>query len=144
TQPPDACVTGGDFFKSASTPASDPLVTGVGGTTLFADDPDVSHDGYLRERAWSDRFSAGCDTPDTGCSGGGFSTLFARPGYQASLIGNAKNARGVPDVAYNAGLDGGVMTHYGVGNLLFGLDPTNPFVFFVFGGAGAGAPQGSA
>jgi subtilase family serine protease len=137
-------VTGGDFFKAASTPASDPLVTGVGGTNLFARDPLFgANAGYVGEHAWSDAFSAGCTTAATGCSGGGFSTLFGRPGYQASLLGNSKNARGVPDVAYNAGVDGGVLTHYGVGNVLFGLQPDD-LVYFVFGGTSAGAPQWSA
>jgi subtilase family serine protease len=79
---------GNSLVLSASTPASDPNVTGVGGTHLLAN----GTGGYLSETAWS---STG------GASGGGFSTLFRRPGYQESSQLNEK-ARGVPDVAYNA------------------------------------------
>jgi subtilase family serine protease len=143
TQAPDACDFGTDFFKSASTPASDPLVTGVGGTNLFAQDPAVGSAGYQSERAWSDSFTDGCVTLDLGCSGGGFSTLFARPDYQGGVPNTDKKHRGVPDVAYNAGVDGGVITHYGVANVLFGFNPEDP-LFFVFGGTSAGAPQWSA
>src|ERR1017187_4327151 len=53
-------------------PASDPLVLGVGGTVL-----DASPGGtYLGEMAWND---------NTEASGGGYSSLFGRPPYQAGL-----------------------------------------------------------
>ena len=133
TQAPDACDFGGSFFKSASTPASDPLVTGVGGTTLFAQDP-AAGKPYESERAWSDLFS-GSDTSDCfppadfGCSGGGFSTLFDRPAYQAGVPNTNRRHRGVPDVSYNAGVDGGVLTHWGVGlQAYYGLDPATPIL----------------
>ena len=32
----------------------------------------------------------------------------------------------MPDVAYNAGVNGGVLTHCGICNLLVGLDPNDP------------------
>ena len=51
--------------------------------------------------------------------------------------------RGVPDVSYNAGVNGGVLTHCGVCNVFFGLDP-NALVFFIFGGTSAGSPQWAA
>lgn len=140
TQGPDACDFGVPFFKSASTPASDPLVTGVGATNLFAQDPALGSAGYIGERAWSDGFTGGCLTIDLGCSGGGFSTLFGRPGYQSSRLGNSKAFRGVPDVAYNGGVDGGVIVHFGVLNVLLGFQPGDP-VFFVAGGTSAGSPQ---
>jgi subtilase family serine protease len=143
TQGPDACDLGTSFFKSASTPASDPLVTGVGGTNLFAQDQSVGSAGYISERAWSDGFTDGCTTLDLGCSGGGFSTLFSRPDYQGGVPNTDKKHRGVPDVAYNAGVDGGVITHYGVANVLFGFSPDD-LIFFVFGGTSAGAPQWAA
>jgi subtilase family serine protease len=50
----------------------------------------------------------------------------------------------VPDVAYNAGVNGGVLTHCGICNLIFGLDPTDPTIFFIFGGTSAGSPQWAA
>jgi subtilase family serine protease len=153
TQGPDACDFGTAFFKSASTPASDPLVTGVGGTTLFAQDPAVGKQGYQGERAWSDEFSgslaSACFPPaDFGCSGGGFSRLFDRPQYQAGIPNTNSRRRGVPDVAYNAGVDGGVLTHWGIGLVaLLGLNPGDDdfdTTFFIIGGTSAGAPQWSA
>ena len=79
---------GNGFVFSASTPASDPQVTAVGGTHLVAG----AGGAYVSESAWN--------TPK-GASGGGFSTLYRRPGYQAPFQENNK-ARGVPDVAYAA------------------------------------------
>ena len=72
-----------------SMPASDPLVLAAGGTILDAASPDGA---YLGEMAWN----GGGDA-----SGGGYSSLFARPSYQDGLA-RAGTARGVPDVAANA------------------------------------------
>jgi subtilase family serine protease len=117
-----ACDGSNNFFLSASTPASDPNVTGVGGTTLNAD---LTSGAYISETAWTDAF---------GRSGGGFSTLYKRPEYQRGVV--ESEARGVPDVAYNAGVDGGV-----IGAFSF----PNPAVvsFYRFGGTSAGSPQWS-
>jgi subtilase family serine protease len=125
---------------AASTPASDPLVTGVGGTTLNADG---TTGAYIGETAWTEPLF-GCNPPavkkqDINCSGGGFSTLYSRPSFQSSIGGSA--GRGVPDVAYDAGVNGGVLTHCGICNLLAGFDPTDPTIFFLFGGTSAGTPQ---
>ena len=79
---------GNGLILSVSTPASDPLVTAVGGTHLVAGATGV----YQGESAWI--------TPKA-ASGGGFSALYRRPGYQAPFQKNNK-ARGVPDVAYAA------------------------------------------
>ena len=129
---------------AASSPASDPLVTGVGGTTLSATDPAGM---YSVERAWTEPLF-GCNPPaldypfDVNCSGGGFSTIYARPAFQRALV-KGGTGRGVPDVAYNAGVNGGVLTHCGVCNLTIGADPSEPF-FFLFGGTSAGSPQWAA
>jgi subtilase family serine protease len=126
-------------IKAASTPASDPNVTGVGGTTLFAD---TSTGAYDHETAWTEPF--GCNPPavaaeDVNCSGGGFSSVYSRPSFQASTFKSAHAAgRGVPDVAYNAGVAGGVLVHIQFVNDAFGL-PAN--VFFIVGGTSAGSPQ---
>ena len=118
----------------------------MGGTTLQAD---AVTGAYGSERAWSDVFSGatgtlGCFPPDQlGCSGGGFSDIYSRPAYQAGVAGIPRGKRGVPDVAYNAGVDGGVLTHWGVGLIVdAGLDPNTP-AFFIFGGTSAGSPQWS-
>ncbi len=132
-----ACA-GDGAVKSASSPAADPLVTGVGGTTLTADPVTGA---YQSETTWTEPF--GCNPPavdpsDVNCSGGGFSTFFRSPAFQASQVKG--NRRGVPDVAYNAGVSGGVLTHCGVCNVTVGLDPSDP-TFFIFGGTSAGTPQ---
>jgi len=119
---------GTSFFISVSTPASDPLATGVGGTNLTAD---LTTGAYQSETAWNDGF---------GESGGGFSTVYSRPGYQKHVPG-ITTQRGVPDVAYNAGVVGGVLAHWGVGNILNGFGATDPRIFFIFGGTSAGSPQ---
>ena len=59
-------------------------------------------------------------------TGGAPSILFAAPSWQRSVSHNA--ARTVPDVSYNAAIDGGVIVFYG------------PNVFTV-GGTSAGPPQ---
>ncbi|MBV8256387.1 MAG: S53 family peptidase [Actinobacteria bacterium] len=137
---------GNSAILAASSPASDPYVTGVGGTTLNANDPDGA---YIGETAWTEPLF-GCNPPaidpnDVNCSGGGYSTIYSRPSWQASMVkgGQPHPGRGVPDVAYDAGVNGGVLTHCSVCNLLFGL-PTNAAVFFIFGGTSAGSPQWAA
>ncbi|MGH3508677.1 MAG: S53 family peptidase [Nocardioidaceae bacterium] len=132
---------------AASSPASDPLVTGVGGTTLNADS---TTGAYIGETAWNE-FLLGCNPPaldlnDVNCSGGGFSTIYPQPSYQQGHFGHhgkghGRAGRGVPDVAYNAGVNGGVLTHCGICNVLSGLDPLDPTTFFLFGGTSAGSPQ---
>jgi subtilase family serine protease len=133
---------------AASSPASDPLVTGVGGTTLSATDPAGM---YSVERAWTEPLF-GCNPPavaaaDINCSGGGFSTIYSRPSYQRGFVSNS--GRGVPDVAYNAGVNGGVLTHCGVCNVTYPASAGGPFppdapIFFLFGGTSAGSPQWAA
>jgi subtilase family serine protease len=125
-------------LKAASTPASDPNVTGVGGTTLYAD---TSTGAYQHETTWTEPF--GCNPPavapsDVNCSGGGFSSIYSRPSYQSAMQKNA--ARGVPDVAYNAGSSGGVLVHIGFYLALLGYPPDAP-IFFIVGGTSAGTPQ---
>ena len=134
------------FLKSASSPAIDPFVTAVGGTNLVAD---ADTGAYGSERAWADLFSGsgviGCfPTSVAGCSGGGFSDEFGRPLYQFGFSGTRPGHRGVPDVAYNAGVDGGVIVHWGAGDEFFGGDPKDPNSFWLFGGTSAGSPQWAA
>lgn len=91
-------LTGGSFppVKEVNLPASDPLVLAAGGTSLTA-----SHKSgaYTSETAWGLPYG----TPGSAfqASGGGFSRLFARPGYQDSVAG-VEATRGVPDVAADA------------------------------------------
>jgi subtilase family serine protease len=95
----------GKPVKEVSLPASDPLVLGVGGTTLTAK-------------------PSGTYVSETACStGGGFSHLYARPAYQDGVPGMGKT-RGVPDVAADADqpgwptvfAGGSLVTNYGTSN----------------------------
>jgi len=108
------------LFKSASTPADDPLVTGVGGTSLNAGDY-VGH--YIGETAWNDAY---------GASGGGYSTVFARPSYQDHFV--HRPWRGVPDVAYNGDVNNGVLA-------VWTASSDQPAAVYIFGGTSAGSPQ---
>lgn len=112
---------GTSFFKAVSTPASDPLVTGVGGTTLIADG---TTGAYQSESVWNE--------PDfAAAGGGGFSTVYSPPAYQASLN---LASRGVPDVAYNAAIIGGVLA-------VWSSSGQGANLVFQFGGTSAGSPQ---
>jgi subtilase family serine protease len=84
-------------------PTSDPLVLGVGGTSL-----DASPGGtYQGEMAWN---------ADTEASGGGYSSLFPRPAYQHGLA-RARATRGVPDVTANADSSTAMALEYDDGEL---------------------------
>jgi subtilase family serine protease len=91
-------LTGGTFtpVREVTLPGSDPLVLAAGGTSLYA-----SHKtgAYIRETAW------GLPYGDPGspfqASGGGFSRIYARPGYQSG-VAHTRATRGVPDVSADA------------------------------------------
>lgn len=72
----------GNGGTSVDFPASDPYVSGAGGTTLR-----LSGDSWSSETAWSD-------------SGGGESAEFSTPSFQESV--DSTGAREVPDVAADA------------------------------------------
>jgi subtilase family serine protease len=112
---------GSTFIKATSSPASDPLVTGVGGTLL---DADHLTGVYHSETTWNEpQFEAG--------TGGGFSAVYGTPVFQKQLH---LPSRGVPDVAYNAGINSGVLTVWSTSGLGANL-------VFRFGGTSAGSPQ---
>jgi subtilase family serine protease len=94
-----AALTGTGTFtavKEVNLLASDPLVLGAGGTGLTA-----SH----TTGAWQGETAWGLPYGDPGsafqASGGGFSRLFPRPGYQDGVPGIGAT-RGVPDVSADA------------------------------------------
>jgi subtilase family serine protease len=121
-------------FPTVNWPASDPLVTAVGGTYLCTNpvtgsgvdsaDPPTNcqaHPG-VREVGWID-------------SGGGFSHIFAAPAYQASLPANSAaigTMRGVPDVAFQASAR--------TGPLVYDTAP-GAGGWFIVGGTSCSAPQ---
>jgi subtilase family serine protease len=90
--------------RQVNMPASDPLVLAVGGTILDAARPAGT---YLGEMAFND---------DAEASGGGYSSLFARPSYQDG-VARIGATRGVPDVAANADSIGAMALAFGDGSL---------------------------
>jgi subtilase family serine protease len=140
---------GSSWIKSTSAPASDPLVTGVGGTELNAAGYCLTQLGcvpannpsfgtYLSEIAWNEgppfgdfqnRFGS------TLASGGGFSTVWSEPSYQQGTIHGGKQ-RAVPDVSYSAAVLHGVLTYLNIPGVAPG--------FYRFGGTSAGSPQWAA
>ena len=72
--------------RAVSWPATDPLVTAVGGTQLSLR---ANGTRLAPDTAWSD-------------SGGGTSIAFARPSYQNGVAAVTGKDRGVPDVAMDA------------------------------------------
>jgi subtilase family serine protease len=121
-------------YPTVNWPASDPLVTAVGGTYLCTDpvtgsgvdsaDPPSAcqtHPG-VREVGWID-------------SGGGFSHIFAKPDYQNTLPGGSSFTgpmRGVPDVAFQASSR--------TGPLVYDTAP-GAGGWFIVGGTSCSAPQ---
>jgi len=129
-------------YPSVIWPASDPLVTAVGGTYLCTNpvtgtgvdstDPPVncqSNPG-VREVGWID-------------SGGGYSILFPRPAFQNTLppgstyVGSSvgapgpnSNMRGVPDIAFQASARTGTLVYDSVDG-----------GWFIVGGTSCSAPQ---
>lgn len=132
---------GRSWTKVVSSPAVDPLVTGVGGTELHAAkyclisrgcDPATApaFGTYQGEIVWNELLSSG-----TEATGGGFSQVFDEPAYQQGSVHGGKS-RGVPDVAYNAAIGHGVLTYLNI--------PGIPAGMYIFGGTSAGSPQWAA
>jgi kumamolisin len=82
-------------------PASDPNMTGVGGTTVSFD----MNWNATSETAWS---RAAVNGADPAASGGGISTFFARPTWQSGSGVPSGSMRCVPDVAAMAATDADV------------------------------------
>jgi subtilase family serine protease len=95
-------------------PASDPLVTGVGGTRLHL----TAAGRRIRpDTAWNDVHSApvarilGSIPPVPFASNGGLSKIFERPRYQDLVRTTVRDRRGVPDISMSAAFSGGVAVY---------------------------------
>jgi len=131
---------GSALVQAVSSPASDPLVTAVGGTELHAAmycltvlgcDPAANPlpGTYEGEIVWNEAAIG------IGAGGGGFSVVYDEPSYQQGTIHGGKQL-GVPDVSYNAAVLHGVLTYLNI--------PGIPAGFYLFGGTSAGSPQWAA
>jgi subtilase family serine protease len=101
--------------RTVDWPSSDPLVTAVGGTQLA-----LLSTGQRTQadRVWNDSTNYalnnalfGTPGPTATATGGGISTVFARPSYQDSVAGVVGAARGVPDISMSAACSGLVNTY---------------------------------
>jgi subtilase family serine protease len=105
-------------------PASSPLVTAVGGTSLYAD----TNGKYQSETVWNNSSGAG---------GGGVSQYFLQPLYQRLLLNSVQKElgshRGIPDVAYNADPNTAILVYAG-------FLPGAAAYYFI-GGTSEGSPQ---
>jgi subtilase family serine protease len=143
---------GNSWVQAVSFPASDPLVTGVGGTELHAADYCLTSLGcnpsthpspgtYQSEIVWNEGLPFG-DFGNvfgfgTVSTGGGFSVVFDEPPYQKGTDGlHGGKQRAVPDVAYSAAVLHGVLVYLNI--------PGLPPGFYRIGGTSAGAPQWAA
>ena len=93
-----------------SWPASDPLVTGVGGTQLH-----VSAKGRWHSTVWIDTYNVptqqymfGNKGPNPLAGGGGKSVVFSRPAYQDGVAGVVGGQRGMPDISMSGACNGAV------------------------------------
>ena len=130
-------------FPTVGWPASDPLVTGVGGTYLCTNpvtgtgidnaDPPAScqNSPAVREIGWID-------------AGGGFSHVFAKPAYQVTLPAGSTAIgamRGVPDVASEASARTGPLVYVTLPPLgSGGLCASCTTGWYVIGGTSVAAP----
>lgn len=96
-------------------PASDPLVTGLGGTQLSLN---TAGQRTAPDRVWNDSFNKplnqvffGNPGPNAFGTGGGKSAIFARPSYQNRVAGTVGRSRGVPDIAMSAACSGLVLVY---------------------------------
>jgi subtilase family serine protease len=105
-----------------SYPASSPFSLAVGGTMGSPYPGGLWNRGrYGGEQAWSE--------PGLGAGGGGVSSVYPVPLWQLGVTGSPRRA--LPDVSYNAAINGGVIIAFG-GR------------FGVIGGTSASAPQWAA
>ncbi len=109
---------------SVDDPAANPAVTGVGGTKLTIN----ASQGYVSETTWNREPDA------TVGGGGGISTLFTIPTYQAGLkTAASQTMRNVPDVSLNSDPQ--------TGYAIYATDPPNSAAAFeIVGGTSAAAP----
>lgn len=105
----DFGATDGFSTANAGYPASDPLVTGVGGTQgdpypggLLGCGTSRCSGRYGGEQVWNEPDVASVPV----ATGGAPSAFFGVPSYQGGL---GLTSRTVPDVAYNAAINGGVL-----------------------------------
>jgi subtilase family serine protease len=124
-------------FPTVNWPSSDPLVTSAGGTWLqfgWTWNPTSPTDlsflttpGSRTEAVWNEPFLPAA-------TGGGRSVLFSTPAFQSGISQSLlQGSRGLPDVSWNAAVDGGVLVYTGFSGVRVG--------WHIIGGTSASSPQ---
>src|SRR5215467_6199152 len=94
------------FFlhRAVSWPATDPLVTAMGGTQLHLD---ATGNKFEPDTVWNDTnlFNS------PAASSGGVSMVFPRPSYQGRVSGAVGASRGVPDISMSAAVNGAALVY---------------------------------
>jgi subtilase family serine protease len=131
-----------------SYPNVSPFVTSVGGTQVQSgwtwnpsEDRPFLADGSFNPRYWAFTTSGSTEpvwneTWAGIASGGGLSTVYGRPAYQSPVAGIVGSHRGVPDVAWNAAVNGGVLIYRSFFPSIDGKPSWQ-----VYGGTSAASPQ---
>jgi subtilase family serine protease len=104
TSPSDASESTYYTFATANWPASDPLVTSVGGLQLHLN---AAGDQVLPPNVWNENSLLGAPV----AGGGGLSSVFSRPSYQNSVESVVGNHRGLPDLSMSASVNGGALVY---------------------------------
>ena len=134
-----------------SYPDVSPYVTSVGGTQVQSgwtwnptQDKPFNDDGSRNPLYWA--WNPGGHTEavwneswESIATGGGLSTVYGRPAYQNSVADVVGTHRGVPDLAWNAAVNGGVLVYH---SYFPGIE--GPPAWGVFGGTSAASPQAAA
>ncbi len=107
-------------------PASDPLVTAVGGTQLHLN---ASGDRTAPDNVWNDTSLFG----EPAAGGGGVSSVFSRPAYQSGVAAQVGTQRGIPDVSMSAAVNGAVLIYTSFAGQATGWEP--------IGGTSAATPM---
>ena len=109
-------------------PATDPLVTALGGTQLHLD---ATGNKFAPDTVWNDTPLFGSPAASTG----GISTVFPRPSYQNSVAGAVGNWRGNPDISMSAAVDGAALV------FLDAQAAQGPAGFYLIGGTSEATPE---
>ncbi|MCL2395606.1 MAG: S53 family peptidase [Acidimicrobiaceae bacterium] len=91
-------------FPVTDWPATDPLVTAVGGTKLSLN---AAGQRTAADTVWNDTGIEGIPA----ATGGGLSTIFARPSYQDAVATTVGNYRGIPDISMSGACSAPVLIY---------------------------------
>lgn len=139
--------TGTYSNPTAGWPASSPYVTAVGGTQLqygwtwrpTSDIPFLAdgsnNPAYFAFTSGGDLNAVWNESWLPAATGGGPSVIYPRPAWQNSVAGVVGGARGVPDVAWNAAVNGGVLVY------ITAFPQYQRAGWHVYGGTSAASPQ---